>query len=136
MKKYLIVWILVSSILLGSCSSVNSRKIDELEKQVTGMKKEKEDDLFKKKQECALYTKEETESIIKDINWIYSDEFEIFYSKTKNSCIKALKRDFHTFKTLRIDNILTNENIILCKSNIDNNCEKEYNQKIKELKWE
>ena len=132
MKKIFILWTILS-LLLSSCSidwnNEKDKKISELEKQI-------QNDTFKKKQECAIYTKEEKESVIKDINWIYTDEFEIFYSKTKNSCIKILKRDFKTFKTLRIDNILTNENIILCKSNTDNNCENKINTKLKELKWE
>lgn len=53
MKKYLALGLL-SSLLLTSCSmdwnDANVKKIGELEKQVTEMKKEKEDDLFKKKE--------------------------------------------------------------------------------------
>ena len=91
--KYSLALGLLSSFLLMSCSvdwnDANVKKIGELEKQVTGMKKEKEDDLFKKKQEClSLFNSIDTriKSYNKESDYDSSLE-EVFYSPKLQQCV-------------------------------------------------
>lgn len=70
--------------------------------------------------------------------WYYSTQFikEIFYSLKENSCFaviykKSTSDDWNVFSDNKIINLLTNEEIIY-----DENRILEFNQKLKELKWE
>lgn len=92
MKHYLALGLL-SSLLLTSCSvdwnDAKEKKIGELEKQVVEMKKEKEDDLFKKKQECLnLFNSIDSriKSYNKESDYKISLE-EVFYSPRLQQCI-------------------------------------------------
>lgn len=148
---YKLTLLLIPLIFLSSCTidwndekdakitSLNA-KIEELSKKIeeqeSATKKAQADGLFKKKQECSEYTKQEAESVLEDVNWLYTDNFEIFYSSKTNSCIKYMERHFKNFTTFRIDDILTNKNILLCMTNELTSCKTDANNKLIELKWE
>lgn len=90
MKK-IISLSLVFVLFLSSCSIdwnwEKDNKIVELEKEVTLLKKNKENDIFKKKQECLKYKDEMLKQLndIWHINWAeYIDE--IFYSNKNDTC--------------------------------------------------
>lgn len=84
--------LLIPLILLSSCTidwnDAKDAKIAELEKQVTELQNKKDDNIFKKKQEC----QEKYEKIWWPWNrQLYSDlSIEIFYSEAKNSCLLRL----------------------------------------------
>ena len=110
MKKIISISLL-SFLLLSSCSidwndekaktiTIQDTKISKLEKQIEDYKKEKEDDLFKKNQECAKYKND----IIKDlsdptfiISWQDPILEKIFYSNKRKSCL-------YSFRHYKIDN--------------------------------
>lgn len=159
MKKSVIL-ILGLSLALTSCTidwkDENKAKIEKLEKQVTELKKEKEDDLFKKKQECSKLTNmliTRTNEISKEFptQWKFSFE-QVFYSIKYNNCL------WIRIKTKELNNgwsiihkslyeiwndsgssepiywcdmwYLTNDPLINTSSCND------FDNKIKELKWE
>ncbi|MDD2871534.1 MAG: hypothetical protein PHS49_06095 [Candidatus Gracilibacteria bacterium] len=90
MKK-IISLSLVFVLFLSSCSidwnGEKDNKIVELEKEVTLLKKNKENDIFKKKQECLKY-KDEMLKQLNDIGHINGAEYidEIFYSNKNDTC--------------------------------------------------
>jgi hypothetical protein len=107
MKKIFILWIILS-ILLSSCSidwnDEKDKKIAELEKQI-------QNDLFKKKQECAKH-KDKIENNIKTevTSWIVKMKYlsEIFYSNNKNTCYALLEEKDNSWKEYWIiEDILT-----------------------------
>jgi hypothetical protein len=137
MKK--IIWILlIWTFLFSACS--------------------KEDDLFKKKQECAKY-ENSVRTWAKDYNlFFHSNLEEIFYSPTKNTCIWVISQnspEFEWHKVFTVFDLLNSnkrlfwdffwscgEDIIVGKSwnkYLKSDClknESEYVQMLKELKWE
>ncbi|MDD5376920.1 MAG: hypothetical protein PHH16_02260 [Candidatus Gracilibacteria bacterium] len=117
MKHPLALGLLIS-LLLTSCSvdwnDVKEKKIGELEKQVMEMKKDKEDDLFKKKQECAKYK----DNVMKTSDG--GNLQELFYSPERHSCIMLLSvfpEDKILFTQLK--DYLTGETIL---DNYNYNC--------------
>ena len=114
---YKLTLLLIPLLLLSSCTidwnDEKDKKIAELEKQV-------QDKTFQKKQECS--------KIINSIenSWAVLD---IFYSSVRNSCL---------YRTLEWENQIiidfyTKEPIF---KNIQFSNEKEFFEKLKELKWE
>lgn len=99
MKKYLIVWILISSFLLWSCSidwnDEKDKKISEFESQISEIKNKKQNDFFNKKQEC-LKLKNDIEKDTIEVWGIFYNVNEksileqIFYSPTKDVCFFIL----------------------------------------------
>ena len=86
--------LLIPLLFLSSCSidwkDEKDAKIAELEKQVTELKSKNDDELFKKKQECADYK----DLILKDIKdptytryKLDPEITEIFYSPIRKSCV-------------------------------------------------
>lgn len=137
MKKLFILYITLL-LLQTSCSidwkDENKVKIENLEKQVSELNKEKNDDFFKKKQECEKYKIEiEKKLWTKKLNII-------FYSPLKKTCIYETEyREIDNFMKYEIYDYLENQRLFCsslwtnCLPNIDI---KDYNNKIKELKWE
>lgn len=91
MKKVLLSIFLV--LILSSCSidwnwekdkkiTEQNNQILKLEKQVEELKKEKENDLFEKKQECAKYNK-----------WW---DIQVYYNTKYNSCVESYCINFWT----------------------------------------
>lgn len=142
MKKSLAIGMIV---LFGltSCSvnwnNEKDTKISELEKRV-------QDDLFKKRQECAKY-KDEIESDIKN-RW--DEEFvELFYSPVRHSCLYIANRSFNDacqelhWQTMIYDHLnkysggIDWSKICVCSIKEKNNCYddmRSIDTKIKELK--
>ncbi len=102
MKKYIISGLLL--VLLSWCSidynNEKDKKIQNLKEQVLELNKDKENELFNKKQKCANYKN----NIQNKINW---DLMEIFFSPIINSCIYSYESD----KKLWIIDYLSNEEI-------------------------
>ena len=136
MKK-IIVLLIMLTFVLSSCSidwnDKKDKRIIELENKVEEIRKEKESDLFYKKQECKKY---------QDTAFLFLKEWDeidsIFYSKKLNSCLFS----FITYETVSLEgfdrdypihvirDIFTLEYIFR---------ETDYplwQEKIKELKWE
>ncbi len=136
MRK-IIVLLIMLTFVLSSCSidwnDEKDKKITELENKVEEIIKEKESDLFNKKQECKKY---------QDTAFLFLKEWDeidsIFYSKKLNSCLFS----FITYETVSLEgfdrdypihvirDIFTLEYIFR---------ETDYplwQEKIKELKWE
>lgn len=113
--------LLIPILLLSSCSidwnDEKDKKITELEKQVREQKEEikkvKDDELFKKQQECQKYlSKLAGEDSLKDFNWDYSNR--IFFSQIKNACIYQSKTMVYDGTALKLScyltkNVFTNE---------------------------
>ncbi len=136
MRK-IIVLLIMLTFVLSSCSidwnDEKDKKITELENKVEEIIKEKESDLFNKKQECKKY---------QDTAFLFLKEWDeidsIFYSKKLNSCLFS----FITYETVSLEgfdrdypihvirDIFTLEYIFR---------ETDYplwQEKIKEFKWE
>lgn len=100
--------ILIPLILLSSCTidwnDENDKRIAELEKQVTELKKKNDDDLFKKKQECLQTFKK-----------LYSDESpkEIFYSEKATSCFAIIDKWVGDKRAFVIYDILSQKTLYL-----------------------
>ncbi len=154
MKKIFIVMIIIS-LFLGWCSIdwnwEKDTKIADLEKQVSELKKEKENDLFKKKQECIKYKDKMLEMAQKFHSTVYELD-EIFYSPTKKSCYFIAKDNQYIGELLLFDYF---SNITIagkyyywicrdkeggeykaCINYHEENDDKEYDKILKELKWE
>lgn len=95
MKKLLVLPLLF--LVLSGCTSSSkdeemafSTKIQELEKQIATLQTEKEDNFFKKKQECASH-KNDILTDLRKPDMVVSREDpqiqEIFYSSKRNSCM-------------------------------------------------
>ncbi len=84
----------ISILILSGCSvdwnDEKDEKIAELEKRAVELKQEKENDTFKKKQECLKY---ETD-IRNRLNGQNEKFVELFYSPIKNSCLYVADRHF------------------------------------------
>lgn len=134
MKNFLLIVILAFAVVLTWCSEKTSQE-----------------DLFEKKQECISYKDNLQNEINSDIErlegmWYYSTQFikEIFYSLKEDSCFavtykKSTSDDWNVFSDNKIINLLTNEEIIYdetISNKRDENRILEFNQKLKELKWE
>lgn len=89
MKK-IISLSLLSVLLLSSCSidwnDEKAKKISEQDNKISKLEKQIEDDLFKKKQECATLNKKMLEFAQEFRSDIYEIQ-EIFYSPKLNSCM-------------------------------------------------
>ncbi len=151
MKK---IFITLSLILaLSSCSIdwkwEKDKKIAELEKQVSELKKEQENDLFEKQQKCLDYKNEIEKDLLekekKSQDKKYSLE-QLFYSSKINKCyfVSISNTETSTEKWLYEywNHSLYSESIDSCNyyydenfTKIDNGCQR-LNKKIKELKWE
>lgn len=131
--------LLIPLLLLSSCTidwndekdakiaSLNS-KIEELNGKITEqkeeMKKVKDDEIFKKQQECQKYLGKMTESDdLKDFNWVLTNR--IFYSKIKNACI-------YQSKTMTYDRTALKLSCYLTKNAFTN---EEYNKSCVWLSW-
>lgn len=132
MKKIFIISILF--VVLWSCSIGWNRekdeKIAELQKQVEILENEKENDLFEKKKECSTYH----DSMLKYAKEFRSEIYEIneiFYSPKLNSCLFLwdswdYEFLFDYFNRVNIDTL----DYLNSKKSL------EWENKIKELKWE
>lgn len=129
MKKHLIIWFLISSFLLGSCSidwkDEKDKKIDDLEKQVQELKKENENDIFKKKQECEKY-KDQIE--IKE-NELNNNLKELFYSNKYSSCLYSVQsknqmimrvKDFLSWKEIQSRLIIKPMDVVEFNDSLNN----------------
>lgn len=159
MKKIISLSLLLV-LFLSSCSidwndekdkkiTTQNNKISKLEKQIEDYKKEKEDDLFKKKQECEKY-KNGMFTFAKEFRSEIYEIDEIFYSISWKSCYFIAKQSGWwelLFDYLSQSCIAWFNSPIRCydieDENIKNHCyrnidkdQEEYNNKIKELKWE
>lgn len=147
MKKSIIL-ILGLSLILTSCTidwkDENKTKIEKLEKQVEELKKKKENivenkkikinDLFEKKQECR-WKKEEITKILKKWDEINS----IFYSPSKNSCFVAYityETEYEWNEPIRDYPVHIIRDIFTLEFHFNKTDWIEWEQKIKELKWE
>ncbi|MDD2907384.1 MAG: hypothetical protein PHH98_01965 [Candidatus Gracilibacteria bacterium] len=145
MKKALLSMFLV--LILSSCSidlnNEKDEKIIKLEKQVEELKKDKENDLFKKKQECIKYKSDMLEMAQQFRSEIYEIE-EIFYSDYGKSCFFIAKQS--PYERLLFDYF---SNLNIAVKGFSNRCEEseyciiqanesdaEYERKLKELKGE
>jgi hypothetical protein len=158
MKKIIISILLILTVSFLSWCSIDwnngkDKKIIELEKQVSEIKKEKENDLFKKNIECNKL-ENEIKSFATNFYWEEIQIKNIFYSPKRKSCLFSVfvvRSNFdNKIYILDIMDILSKESIywidskelFLYKDVIDWNCfwmEKKcdnFNNKIKELKWE
>jgi|GEM_PF-2480434 len=111
MKHYLALGLLLSTLLLTSCS-------------VNWNNKQAENDLFKKKQECAKYENSVKEKYSNDETYFFDS---IYYSEKYNSCLyrissKSLKNEPNHL----IYDYFSNKEII-SKNDIcnDSDCEKQ-----------
>lgn len=141
-KRYLILLLILSAILLSSCSidwnDEKDKKIKELEQQI-------QDDTFKKNQECNKLFEEKKEKIYWDQQeqirlWI--NFVSIWFSKKINSCYisYSLRVPNWTYAIFYIDDLLRKEPIFTTSLPLDLSEEqsawKRFDEKIKELKWE
>jgi hypothetical protein len=113
LKITLLLWILL---LLSSCYSnpKDLEKIEELEDKLSSSQDSTlENDIFSKKIECS---KVNIDSDIKENWWKYANNYdieEIFYSKTKNSCVWIINlyddeiKDIWAYDILQKDWFLT-----------------------------
>lgn len=145
MKNITLLFLLI---ILTWCSiNSNNEKANEislLEKEVSLLKKEIENDLFIKNKECSNYyekIKENEEEYIYEKN--HSDIEWVFYSKEYNSCLYAV----HRFDTkygdnwFIINNFLTKELVytswlvnVTKQTDLYYKSEKEWKDKIENLK--
>lgn len=135
MKKY-IPFLLIASILLSACSIDWN---DEKDKKITELGKQIQDDLFKKNKECSEFNEKK--------NWTISWQdtsgvIEVFYSPKRNSCVyifwnQPYDENLQKYQQMyEVKDLLTNETIEYYQ-NIDSyELQQEFDQKIKELKWE
>ena len=122
---YKLTFLLIPLILLSSCTidwndekdakiaSLNS-KIEELNGKITEqkeeMKKVKDDEIFKKQQECQKYLGKMTESDdLKDFNWVLTNR--IFYSKIRNACIYQSTVTTMSWNELQLKCFLTKDSL-------------------------
>lgn len=145
MKKIIVLIFSIFLIVLSGCdfnlsqSNDKDKKIAELQKQVEELKKDKEDDLFKKKQECIKLEPE----IKKQINDKYSNLSEnslnkIFYSPVLNSCLYTLGISYQDHSYSSIINYFTREAILdsLCYYEMNFiECLENFQKKIDKFEW-
>ncbi len=154
MKKIILSFLLLLTIPFLSWCSIDwnnekDQKIVKLEKQVEELKKEKENDLFKKKQECLQYKndilKDLKEKELKANKWVYVLE-QLFYSPKRNWCyFVSITENWNSTEKWLYEywnHSWYSDSVYSCNyyydetfTKKDNWCE-ELNNKIKELKWE
>ena len=141
MKKVLLSMFLV--LILSGCSIdwnwEKDQKIVKLEKQVEELKKDKENDLFKKKQECNKYYLEALKYYSDIIDW----PLEVFYSPKNKTCYVAFPKwpilppnynpndPVNSVTPMIVIDWLTKEEYFITYSDAP-----KWKQTIKELKWE
>jgi hypothetical protein len=115
MKKLLLLVLLSSSLILVGCSQ----------------KWLSQSELFEKKQECSKYANYEEQ-------WTY----EIFYSEKANSCIYTIQETvkWWIYDALTQSILYESESPLKCSymesEEKCNKIERDFEQKVKELKWE
>lgn len=141
MKKIILSILLLLTVSFLSWCSIDwnwekDQKISNLEKQIEKSNKEKEKDLFKKRQECLKYNDE----MIEQMYHKYWDENifieEIFYSPINNSCIYVSSTEIQPepwVDVLQLNDFFTKKTILEC---LFSKCANSFNLKVKELKWE
>ena len=142
--------LIIPLILFSSCTidwnDEKDKKIAGLEKQVTVLKEQNDDESFKKKQECSNLA-EEMLKFAKNYNNNIYGLWEIFYSSTKNSCFFTAKAGDPFGLVLLFDffskTYVKSNEIWICEKTRTETCYKmeqdlwvKYEQTIKELKWE
>lgn len=134
MKK--IIFTLITLVfILSSCSNPEDlKKIEELEQEISEIKLNEKEFIFEKNKECSIY-RDEIENKIDTLNWSNSI-ITINYNQNRNSCIYYYFNLWDKYNTYYIEDYFTWESLHYwyCeKNNQYNNCNENYQNKLKEL---